>query len=134
MRAIKPFFCCGGWPRSGVAVEPRDSATNLTCLRYSGHLSVDFLVFLGTAEFSVLLSTAADGPVLRRHRRAGGTRTPNHRFWRPGLCQLSYCPPQWTSRPDLSHPTVRPLRQWAEDRSRAWQNHGKNATGGECTC
>src|SRR4051794_28243152 len=25
-------------------------------------------------------------------RRAGGTRTPNHRFWRPGLCQLSYCP------------------------------------------
>src|SRR4051794_14145841 len=34
-------------------------------------------------------------------RRAGGTRTPNHRFWRPGLCQLSYCPvtgprPAWT--------------------------------------
>src|SRR5579875_2446653 len=25
-------------------------------------------------------------------RRAGGTRTPNHRFWRPGLFQLSYCP------------------------------------------
>src|SRR3954466_5349306 len=25
-------------------------------------------------------------------RRAGGTRTPNRRFWRPGLCQLSYCP------------------------------------------
>ena len=25
-------------------------------------------------------------------RRAGGTRTPNHRFWRPGLWQLSYCP------------------------------------------
>ena len=30
-------------------------------------------------------------------RRAGGTRTPNHRFWRPGLCQLSYCP---TAVPD----------------------------------
>ena len=25
-------------------------------------------------------------------RRAGGTRTPNHRFWRPGLYQLSYRP------------------------------------------
>jgi hypothetical protein len=24
--------------------------------------------------------------------RAGGTRTPNPRFWRPVLCQLSYCP------------------------------------------
>ena len=24
--------------------------------------------------------------------RAGGTRTPNRRFWRPVLCQLSYCP------------------------------------------
>ena len=25
-------------------------------------------------------------------RRAGGTRTPNRRFWRPVLYQLSYCP------------------------------------------
>src|SRR5580692_12560848 len=25
--------------------------------------------------------------------RAGGTRTPTRRFWRPGLYQLSYCPP-----------------------------------------
>src|SRR5580704_11253468 len=24
--------------------------------------------------------------------RAGGTRTPNRRFWRPVLYQLSYCP------------------------------------------
>src|SRR5438876_10327298 len=24
--------------------------------------------------------------------RGGGTRTPNHRFWRPGLYQLSYAP------------------------------------------
>src|SRR5580692_1507559 len=24
--------------------------------------------------------------------RAGGNRTPNLRFWRPPLCQLSYCP------------------------------------------
>src|ERR1700733_208267 len=27
-------------------------------------------------------------------RRAGGTRTPNRRFWRPVLYQLSYCPRQ----------------------------------------
>ena len=26
--------------------------------------------------------------------RAGGTRTPNRRFWRPVLYQLSYCPPR----------------------------------------
>src|SRR4029453_16968944 len=24
--------------------------------------------------------------------RTGGNRTPNPRFWRPVLCQLSYCP------------------------------------------
>ncbi len=35
-------------------------------------------------------STAGRGR--RADRRAGGTRTPNRRFWRPGLCQLSYCP------------------------------------------
>src|SRR5690606_21771577 len=32
-------------------------------------------------------------PVRRRSRRARGTRTPNRRFWRPVLYQLSYCPP-----------------------------------------
>src|SRR3984957_8881457 len=30
--------------------------------------------------------------------RAGGTRTPNRRFWRPGLYQLSYCPTVVTTR------------------------------------
>src|SRR5665811_1887764 len=28
----------------------------------------------------------------RPESRAGGTRTPNRRFWRPVLYQLSYCP------------------------------------------
>src|SRR5262249_36288117 len=29
--------------------------------------------------------------------RSGGTRTPNRRFWKPLLCQLSYAPPeQWS--------------------------------------
>src|SRR5258708_21182096 len=27
-----------------------------------------------------------------RTGRTGGNRTPNPRFWRPVLCQLSYCP------------------------------------------
>src|SRR3954469_14721847 len=31
--------------------------------------------------------------------RAGGTRTPNHRFWRPGLYQLSYDPSWWRNGP-----------------------------------
>ena len=30
IRAIKPFFSCGERPRSGVAVDPRVSVTNLT--------------------------------------------------------------------------------------------------------
>src|SRR5580704_14694709 len=30
--------------------------------------------------------------------RAGGTRTPNRRFWRPELYQLSYCPTVATTR------------------------------------
>src|SRR5260221_13561461 len=34
--------------------------------------------------------------------RTGGNRTPNPRFWRPVLCQLSYCPNQnvkmWISK------------------------------------
>src|ERR1700742_1818204 len=30
--------------------------------------------------------------VMRTDGRAGGNRTPNLRFWRPPLCQLSYCP------------------------------------------
>ena len=38
--------------------------------------------------------------------RAGGTRTPNRRFWRPGLYQLSYCP----RGPEPADPGVRPCR------------------------
>ena len=44
---------------------------------------------------SAFLDLSADCPARRScqpHRRAGGTRTPNLRFWRPVLCQLSHCP------------------------------------------
>ena len=42
--------------------------------------------------------------------RAGGTRTPNRRFWRPVLCQLSYCPPGAGAGPtqDSSGPRATP--------------------------
>src|SRR5215213_938623 len=43
--------------------------------------------FIATAAPS-----SARGQVVVRCR-AGGTRTPNRRFWRPVLYQLSYCPP-----------------------------------------
>src|SRR5690606_4429411 len=36
------------------------------------------------------------GTAVEGLRRAGGTRTPNRRFWRPVLYQLSHCP---TTRP-----------------------------------
>src|SRR5664280_131973 len=40
------------------------------------------------------LRTSLSDQTLRRNllRRAGGTRTPNRRFWRPMLYQLSHCP------------------------------------------
>src|SRR5947208_5141951 len=31
-------------------------------------------------------------PLATQTGRTGGNRTPNPRFWRPVLCQLSYCP------------------------------------------
>src|SRR5216110_2052621 len=33
-----------------------------------------------------------DDQLSKHLRRAGGTRTPNRRFWRPVLYQLSHCP------------------------------------------
>jgi hypothetical protein len=33
--------------------------------------------------------------------RTGGNRTPNPRFWRPVLCQLSYCP-----NPSIHNPSI----------------------------
>src|SRR6266508_2839489 len=49
-----------------------------------------------------------------RGGRPGGTRTPNHRFWRPGLYQLSYWPRvlgrpgPWAQSPSSIGATVRP--------------------------
>src|SRR5205085_3014131 len=44
-------------------------------------------------EAASLLARLADLPA-SQSGRTGGNRTPNPRFWRPVLCQLSYCPLQ----------------------------------------
>ena len=69
---------------------------------------------------------------VRTASRAGGTRTPNRRFWRPVLCQLSYCPLgsragcRWLprrSRPAcarlLARPSAQPARRTASRREPA---------------
>src|SRR3990167_8838232 len=42
---------------------------------------------------SVLMACSASRAAVR-NGRPGGNRTPNPRFWRPVLCQLSYWPPR----------------------------------------
>src|SRR3954447_13573823 len=44
--------------------------------------------------------------------RAGGTRTPDRRFWRPMLYQLSYCP--LGEAPAYQRPTIQGFRIAAE--------------------
>src|SRR5690606_28078401 len=58
---------------------------------------------------------AAGTGALTAPRRAGGTRTPNRRFWRPELYQLSHCPSSSGSRRTpgpgtgvVSPPSLRP--------------------------
>src|SRR5258708_12538130 len=42
--------------------------------------------------------------------RAGGNRTPNLRFWRPPLCQLSYCPVQVLTHTLTGSKRPRPIK------------------------
>src|ERR1700736_5204291 len=77
-----------------------------------------------------------------RHRsssRAGGTRTPNRRFWRPVLYQLSYCPrwgfPQVTIAPGIRNiaPAERLPRQFHAAPGRPRDQHdraGRSVRGG----
>ncbi len=58
----------------------------LLCCSYSAALSIPVLVVTIPVDQSTgTLSECSAG-------RPGGTRTPNLRFWRPLLCQLSYWP------------------------------------------
>src|SRR3954447_956715 len=69
--------------------------------------------FIDTAAPSSGLIGCSRGQVVVRCR-AGGTRTPNRRFWRPVLYQLSYCPPgrgRAGVEEDSSGPGRRPRRR-----------------------
>src|SRR5665809_75887 len=87
---------CLSWSRSGQLTRlssPRTSLVNLL-----GPASTPPPLFCGCFLFDPL---AVAGPRLlpnvsshsfASRSRAGGTRTPDLRFWRPLLFQLSYCP------------------------------------------
>ena len=71
---------------------------------------------------------------LRRRRagacRAGGTRTPNRRFWRPVLCQLSYCPPEPAGRLDgIVGAELEAPQRWSSAARRATATPGGRAAG-----
>ena len=62
----------------------------------------------------------------RERSRAGGTRTPNRRFWRPVLFQLSYCPQGVGSGRSIvagGTPPDRPGGQPAQPAPRAGAKH-----------
>src|SRR4030095_3368009 len=56
--------------------------------------------------------------------RSGGTRTPNRRFWRPLLYQLSYCPLELASGPAEPEPTDPGVRS-TEDSSAPLPDFGR---------
>src|SRR5262245_51419191 len=77
------------------ARPPRDSCSSTVAA---------FIVF-GARGRSLKEPTPSDRPCLpAQPGRTGGNRTPNPRFWRPVLCQLSYCPSYSTEglRPRIS--------------------------------
>src|SRR5271157_2722115 len=64
------------------------------------------------SRFTACSESNGSRTVLRCPSRAGGTRTPNRRFWRPVLYQLSYCPrcpPSGGASGDVGH------RDWRAD-------------------
>ncbi|MBF8270955.1 MAG: hypothetical protein HW380_60 [Magnetococcales bacterium] len=114
-----PLFCDGGQPTSKPWKLPKDA-------RLPSDLNPDSRVLnrLGLPPTNadkqpphrIPTITPRSPPLNRResqpfrtskHGRTGGNRTPNPRFWRPMLCQLSYCPscfvrPKPTSLLDLT--------------------------------
>src|SRR5262249_44738402 len=71
--------------------------TRLAHLRYDLAIVIDVLALTlrHAFHFSVHWLTHEDNPSLIVRFlpcRAGGTRTPNPRFWRPVLYRLSHCP------------------------------------------
>jgi hypothetical protein len=84
---------CWSWSRFGQVTRrssPRTLRTNSA--------APASLPFCCVAPFPALrLLAIISSPDLVIKSRAGGTRTPDLRFWRPLLYQLSYCPlPIWS--------------------------------------
>src|SRR5919199_1703145 len=84
---------CWSWSRFGQVTRrssPRTLRTNSA--------APASLPFCCVAPFLALrLLAIISSPDLVIKSRAGGTRTPDLRFWRPLLYQLSYCPlPTWS--------------------------------------
>ena len=80
---------CWSWSRFGQVTRRSSPRT----LRTNSAAPAN-LPFCCVAPFPALrLLAIISSPDLVIKSRAGGTRTPDLRFWRPLLYQLSYCPP-----------------------------------------
>ena len=84
---------CWSWSRFGQVTRRSSPRT----LRTNSAAPAN-LPFCCVALFPALrLLAITSSPDLVLKSRAGGTRTPDLRFWRPLLYQLSYCPlPTWS--------------------------------------
>src|ERR687893_1619044 len=84
---------CWSWSRFGQVTRRSSPRT----LRTNSAAPAN-LPFCCVAPFPALrLLAITSSPDLVLKSRAGGTRTPDLRFWRPLLYQLSYCPlPTWS--------------------------------------
>src|SRR5919199_6877680 len=86
---------CLSWSRLGQLTRLSSPWTSLA--NFLGPAAKPCLfcccVFLAPPAFTEpRLLPIVSSPDSIRHGRAGGTRTPDLRFWRPLLYQLSYCP------------------------------------------
>ena len=93
--------------RNSRARSKRPPAASLTASNRPGS-SATFALTFDDYLFPPLAPAPACPPTRRvRAGRPGGNRTPNPRFWRPVLCQLSYWPWPWAAR---GLPTTASLR------------------------
>src|SRR5918997_5323790 len=100
---IRPtaVLCCN-WSRFGQLTflsSPRTPRTNSTVPPSRPLLCCALPLPPPLATVTLRLLPISSSPHLFLESRAGGTRTPDLRFWRPLLFQLSYCPLLVTSSP-----------------------------------
>src|SRR5918998_5838114 len=88
-----PAVLCLSWSLLGQWTRPSSTRMSWTNLLAPPRRLLFCCVFLApfvAAEPRFLPIASSPGSL--RRSRAGGTRTPDLRFWRPLLYQLSYCP------------------------------------------